>query len=205
MEIESLFNQILANVTDEMYCNLPCQVENVNGNFVDVKVYVNDEIPDQILYNVPIQRPETQRAYIFLGIAKGDRGTLKFFDRSTEGYLANDYDYNSDDRQHDINDRCFELGFIPDSEAFVYPSGVDIEIGTKDNSAKISFASGNITIIGTNLITQGNITHTGNLTINGTLTATNIIAEDGASGTFENKVTTVSGIVTSGLSLKYGR
>ena len=134
----------------------------------------------------------------FLGIKKGDRGVCRFFDRSVEGYLQSDFDYNSDERQHDINDRCFELGFIPNSEAFIYPENVDIEIGTKDNSAKISFANGNITIIGTNLITQGNMTHTGNLTVNGTLTATTVVAENGTSGTFANQVIIQNGITTSG-------
>lgn len=115
-----LFETILKNTTDDIYVLNPCEVVTVDGNYVDVKIYVNDEYPDMILYHVPIQRQETQRAYIFLGIKKGDRGTLKFFDRSTEGYLQSDFDYNSDDRQHDINDRAFELGFIPDKEAYVY-------------------------------------------------------------------------------------
>lgn len=196
--VSELFNQVLSTTTDNIYCTLPCQVVGVNGNYVDVKVFINDDEPDMVLYHVPIQRPETQRAYIYLGIKNGDRGTLKFFDRSVEGYLQSDFDYNSDDRQHDISDRAFELGFIPDAEAYVYPTNVDIEIGMKDNSAKISFANGNITIIGTNLITQGNMTHTGNLTVNGTLTATEVVAQNGASGTFANQVTVESGITTSG-------
>lgn len=126
-----LLNQLLETTTDDIYCNLPCRVEKVNGNFVDVKVYINDEEPDIVLYNVPIQRQETQRAYIFLGIKQGDRGTLKFFDRSVEGYLGSDFDFNSDERQHDINDRCFELGFVPDKEAFAYP--VQNDVVTVDN------------------------------------------------------------------------
>ena len=115
-----LLETILKNTTDDMFVSNPCEVVAVRGNYVDVKLYINDEYPNMILYHVPIQRQETQRAYIFLGIKKGDRGTLKFFDRSTEGYLQSDFDYNSDDRQHDINDRAFELGFIPDKEAYVY-------------------------------------------------------------------------------------
>ena len=90
------------------------------------------------------------------------------------------------------------MGFVPKPSSYVYPENVDIEIGMKDNSAKISFANGNITIIGTNLITQGNMTHTGNLTVNGTLTATKVVAENGANGTFANQVTVESGIATSG-------
>lgn len=163
--VNELFTALLNTTTDEIYVQNPCKVVAVNGNFVDVLLYINDEEPDFVIYNVPIMRPETQRAYIFLGIKEGDRGVCRFFDRSTEGYLQSDFDYNSDDRQHDINDRVFELGFIPDAEAYVYPTNVDIEIGMKDNSAKISFANGQITII-------GDVVHNGNLTVNGSITAT---------------------------------
>lgn len=117
-----IVDDILTHKTDELYVMNPCKVVGVHGNYVDVLLYINDEELDFVIYNVPIIRQETQRAYIFLGIKEGDRGTCRFFDRSTEGYLQSDFDYNSDDRQHNINDRCFELGFIPDKEAYVYPS-----------------------------------------------------------------------------------
>lgn len=159
-----LFETILKNTTDDMFVLNPCEVVAVKGNYVDVKLYINDEYPDMILYHVPIQRQETQRAYIFLGIKEGDRGTLKFFDRSTEGYLQSDFDYNSDDRQHDINDRCFELGFIPDKEAYVYPTNVDIEIGLKDKSVKMSFTENGIAI-------QGAVTFENDVTFNGKINA----------------------------------
>lgn len=146
--------------TDELYVMNPCKVVGVHGNYVDVLLYINDEEPDFIIYNVPIIRQETQRAYIFLGIKEGDRGTCRFFDRSTEGYLQSDFDYNSDERQHDINDRCFELGFIPDKEAYVYPTNVDIEIGIKNKSVKMSFTESGIAIV-------GNVTIDGNLTVTG--------------------------------------
>lgn len=158
-----LFDKVLKMTTDELYCLLPCQVVSVSGNYVDVKVFINDDEPDMILYHVPIQRPETQRAYIYLGIKSGDRGTLKFFDRSVEGYLQSDFDYNSDDRQHDISDRAFELGFIPDAEAYVYPTNVDIEIGLKNKSVKMSFTESGIAIV-------GDVTIDGNLTVSGEVT-----------------------------------
>lgn len=169
-----LLSMVLANTTDDMFVLNPCEVVNVNGNYVDVKIYINDEYPNMVLYNVPIQRQETQRAYIFLGIKEGDRGTLKFFDRSVEGYLQSDFDYNSDDRQHSINDRCFELGFIPDKEAYVYPTDREIEIGLKNGNAKISIdPSGNINIYSVDNITvksgvgitldSPDVTTTGNL------------------------------------------
>ena len=185
-----LLSMVLANTTDDMFVLNPCEVINVNGNYVDVKIYINDEYPNMILYNVPIQRQETQRAYIFLGIKQGDRGTLKFFDRSVEGYLQSDFDYNSDDRQHDINDRCFELGFIPDKEAYVYPNNVDIEIGLKGKSVKMSFTESGIAI-------TGDVTITGNLTVSGILSGATVEAGNGlVQGTNVDKVNVTKGIVT---------
>lgn len=136
-----LLDKVLKSTTDEMYVQNPCEVVNVNGNFVDVLLRINDEDEDFVIYNVPIMRPETQRAYIFLGIKKGDRGVCRFFDRSVEGYLQSDFDYNSDERQHNINDRCFELGFIPNAEAYVYPTDKEIEIGLKNSNVKMSFTN----------------------------------------------------------------
>ena len=168
-----LFRQLLSQTTDNIYVQNPCKVVNVHGNFVDVLLYINDEEPDFVIYNVPIVRPETQRAYIFLGIKEGDRGVCRFFDRSTEGYLQSDFDYNSDERQHDINDRCFELGFIPDKEAFVYPTDKEIEIGLKNTKFKLSVDNdGNLVITGATNVINGDTTINGNLVINGTITAT---------------------------------
>lgn len=215
-DITQLASKFIEDATDEIYCTLPCQVEAINGNYVDVKVFINEEEPDQILYNVPIQRPETQRAYIFLGIKKGDRGVLKFFDRSTEGYLQSDFDYNSDERQHDINDRVFSLGFIPDSESYVYPADKEIEIGLKNQKFKLSVdENGNLDITSTtkitlnapNINTIGLLTHTGNISVIGDVTVSNNItstngiisgtinAKGGKTGTYD-KVKTTNGIVT---------
>lgn len=173
--LNELFSKVLSNTTDELYVQNPCKVVGVHNNYVDVLLYINDEEPDFVIYNVPIQRPETQRAYIFLGIKEGDRGTLRFFDRSVEGYLQSDFDYNSDDRQHDINDRVFELGFIPDAEAFVYPTDKEIEIGLKDASFKLSVdSSGNLVITSTSITINGDTTINGSLTVSGEVTGNNI-------------------------------
>lgn len=166
------FDILLNDLTDDLRVNAPCQVVGVDGNYVDVTIFRNDPNPDMVLYHVPIQRPETQRAYIFLGIAVGDRGTLKFFDRSTEAYLQSDFNYNSDDRQHNINDRAFQLGFIPDAEAFVYPTNAEIEIGLKSQTAKITFNEGTISIV-------GDVNIIGNLTVSGSVTATGEVTGNG--------------------------
>ena len=193
--VNELLKTLLDNVTDNLYVQNPCKVTRVSedGNFVDVLLYINDEEVDSIIYNVPVVRPETQRAYIFMGIKEGDRGVCRFFDRSVEGYLQSDFDYNSDERQHDINDRCFELGFLPNAEAFQYLTTAEIEIGLKSGTCKISInEDGTLNIIAPTLTIMGDVT------VNGTLTATSLVAENGASGTFANSVTTESGIVTSG-------
>lgn len=177
-----LFNQVLKMTTDELYCTLPCQVVAVDGNYVNVKVFINDNEPDMVLYHVPIQREETNRAYIFLGIKQGDRGTLKFFDRSVEGYLQSDFDYNSDDRQHDISDRCFELGFIPDKEAYEYLTTAEIEIGLKSGACKISInADGSLNVNSTvvTTVTAPTVTINGNVVVNGTINATGEITGNG--------------------------
>lgn len=178
-------NRFLNSMTDELYVMNPCKVVGVHGNYVDVLLYINDEEPDVTIYNVPIIRQETQRAYIFLGIKEGDRGTCRFFDRSTEGYLQSDFDYNSDDRQHDINDRAFELGFIPDAESYVYPTNVDIEIGIKDKSVKMSF-------------TESGIAITGDVTIAGDLTVTGEVVGNGIPLSTHKHTKVTSGSDTSG-------
>lgn len=192
--ISELFTKVLETTTDELYIQNPCEVVNVNGNYVDVLLYINDNEPDFVIYNVPIMRPETQRAYIFLGIKKGDRGVCRFFDRSTEGYLQSDFDYNSDDRQHDINDRCFELGFIPDKEAYQYLTTAEIEIGLKSGTCKIS-----INTDGTLNIVSPTVTITGNVVVNGTITATGEITGNSIPLSIHKHLGVTSGNSTSGL------
>ena len=173
--LNEVIDQVLLNRTDELYVQNPCKVVGVHGNYVDVLLYINDEEPDFVIYNVPIMRPETQRAYILLGIKEGDRGVCRFFDRSTEAYLQSDFDYNSDERQHDINDRVFEHGFLPDKEAYEYLTTASVEIGLKNGACKISIADdGTLNVVSTVAIniTAPTVTITGNVVVDGTITAT---------------------------------
>lgn len=144
----SAFNNVLNALKESINCTLPCQVTAVNGNYVDVLMIRNDEIDDFIISNVPIKRQETANAYIFLGIKKGDRGTLTFFDKSIENYMTGDEEYNGDDRCHSLQDRCFSLGFVPDNEAFIYPTNANLEIGTKNGGIKINLSEAELTIQG---------------------------------------------------------
>lgn len=159
------FEDVINALKESINCSLPCQVEAVSGNYVDVRMIRNDDIEDIIISNVPIKRDETARAYIFLGIKQGDRGTLTFYDKSIEDYMLGDEDYNYDTRTHSIQDRSFSLGFVPDPEAFVYPKNTDIEIGLKDGSAKITVSGGNITISGGNINITGSSVSLGSNTI----------------------------------------
>lgn len=180
--LQNLLNQTSANINVQS----ACQVLAVHGNFVDVMLYTNDDIPDMPLYNVPIRRQETQSAYIFLGIKKGDYGVIRFFDTDTNDYIeTGSTDFNGNTLTHDINFREFSLGFVPSPDAFVYPTNSEIEIGLKDGSAKIT-------------LNKGSITLKGNVTIDGVLTANSIVAKDGASGTYTSSVTATNGIVTGG-------
>lgn len=173
---EKLLN-LLRTISDNQYVQCPCKVLAVNGNYVDVLPIINDDLVNQPLYDVKIQRKESSTAYIFLGVHVGDRGILRFFDRSIENYSINgSEEYNQDDRMHDANDGCFELGFVPDNEAFVYPIDQEIEIGLKNTTFKLSVdSSGNLVITGATNIINGGTTINGNLTVNGTITATDEI------------------------------
>lgn len=170
MNSYNALDKILLALKESINCSLPCQIKTVNNNYVDIMVFRNDEIEDTIIPNVPIKRNETQRAYIFLGVKAGDYGTVRFYDKSIANYKFGGKDYNFDNRCHDINDGSFELGFIPEPEAYIYPDNTDIEIGLKDGSAKINLTNGNITISGGNInISASNVSLGANTTIDGKL------------------------------------
>lgn len=167
--ISELLKKAFRATTDELYVQLPAEITKVSsdGNYVSAILRINDNEPDIEVHHIRVRHLESKRAYIYLGMKKGDFGVVRFFDRSTEAYLQSDFDYNSDDRQHDINDRCFELGFIPDAEAYVYPTNVDIEIGLKGKAVKMSFTESGIAIV-------GDVTIDGNLTVSGEVTGNSI-------------------------------
>ena len=122
-DVSTKLLRLLKTVSDNQYVQCPCRVMAVNGNYVDVIPIINDDMKNQPLYDVKIRHLESSTAYIFLGVHVGDKGVLRFFDRSIDDYSTNgSEEYNEDDRIHDINDGLFELGFIPDNEAYVYPS-----------------------------------------------------------------------------------
>lgn len=139
---------IFRKLRDSINCQLPCKITAVNQDgTVDVLVFRNDQIPDCVFPNVPVRHIETSRAYVFLGLQVGDRGVIRYFDRSVEEYKKGNEAETDDPRQHSFSDGLFEIGFIPSTERYTYPTDKTIEIGNKNGSFKLSIASdGGITI-----------------------------------------------------------
>lgn len=158
----------LANgILDSANSCLPAKVMQVNSDgSVNVLIIRNDNL-DNCVITVPVLRPETQRAYIQLKIKAGDRGVVKFCDKSIEGYrLTGSEQYDNDDRQHSLSDGVFQLGFLPDNEKFIFPDG-EIVIGLKNNKLKLIVdENGNLTI------TAATVTINSDITVNGKITAT---------------------------------
>lgn len=135
-------------IKNSVNCQCPAQIKKVNEDgTVDIVVFRNDEIENQLLPHVKIKHTETGRAFIQLGVLEGDYGVVRYFDTNVQDYLEGQEGYNFDNRSHNTNDACFELGFIPNPSSYVYPSGKNIAIGNKDGSALLTVdAEGNINI-----------------------------------------------------------
>lgn len=129
-------------------CQCPAQIKKVNEDgTVNVLVFRNDEIENQLLIGIKIKHLESGRAFIHLGVSEGDYGVVRYFDTSINDYIDGETAYNFDDRQHNSNDGCFELGFIPNPSSYIFPPG-EITIGSKTGSAIITVDGENISICG---------------------------------------------------------
>ena len=167
MTLQNELMRLAKGVSDSVNSCLPAKVMQVNSDgSVNVLIIRNDEL-DNCVITVPVLRPETQRAYIQLKIKVGDRGVVKFCDKSIEGYrLTGSEQYDNDDRQHSLSDGVFQLGFLPDNEKFVFPDG-EIVIGLKNNKLKLIIdENGNLTI------TAAAVTINSDIQVNGKITAT---------------------------------
>ena len=126
----------------------PAQIKKVNSDgTVNVEVFRNDEIENQLVIGIKIKHLESGRGFIHLGVAEGDFGVVRYFDTSIDDYIEGITEYNYDDRIHDSNDACFELGFVPNPSSYIYPSG-EVTIGSKTGSALITINGDNINIVG---------------------------------------------------------
>lgn len=146
--MSDIIAEVFRKIRDSVNCQLPCKITSVNSDgTVDVLVFRNDNVPDCVFPNVPVKHIETSRAYVFLGVKVGDRGVIRFFDRSVEEYKKGNENETGDPRLHSFSDGLFEIGFLPTTEAYSFPSDKTIEIGNKNGSFKVSFAEdGGITI-----------------------------------------------------------
>lgn len=162
---------------------LPARVINVNSDgSVNVVLIRNDEVSNCVI-TVPVIRPETQRAFIQLAIKAGDRGVVKFCDKSIENYRQfGSEEYNGDDRRHSISDGVFQLGFLPDNEKFIFPDG-EIVIGLKDGKFLLKVdEAGNLTINAPEVtISSEKVVVNSDIMVNGSLTATNDVIGGGIS------------------------
>lgn len=171
--INEQLEEFIEYIKNSINCQCPAKIITVNSDgTVDIEVFRNDEIANQKLIHVKIRHIETQNAFIFLGISSGDFGVVRYFDRSTNDYIEGEDGYNYDDRSHNVNDACFELGFIPNPSSYVYPVNHDLVLGTKDGTALLSFdKGGTISIIGGNVSIGGSssviIDGSSNTTIDG--------------------------------------
>ena len=167
--IKEQIDSFIEHIKNSINCQCPAVVEKVNADgTVDLKVYRNDDIPGpQYMPSVEVKHLETNRAFIHLGLEKGDCGVIRYFDRSTSNYIEGIDNFDGDIRCHNANDSCFELGFLPNQLKYVYPAG-EIVIGSKNGQALIKIDKDNINITGGNInITGGNIIINGNTTIDG--------------------------------------
>lgn len=186
MSIVDELKTFAQGILDSTNSCLPARVVKVNSDgSVNVVAIRNDGL-DNCVITVPVLRPETQRAYIQLKIKAGDRGIIKFCDKSVENYrLTGSEEYNKDDRQHSFSDGIFQLGFLPDNESFIFPDG-EIVIGLKSGKFVLNVnESGNLTITAQNITlnaSQATITSdiniTGNVNVIGKISATDEISSD---------------------------
>jgi len=146
----------------------PAQIKKVNADgTVNVLVFRNDELENQLLIGIKIKHIESGRGFIHLGVAEGDFGVVRYFDTNIDDYIEGISEYNYDDRIHDSNDACFELGFIPNPSSYIFPSG-EITIGSKTGTALITINGNNINIKGGNIQISGSSVSIGsNTTIDG--------------------------------------
>lgn len=188
MTLQEKLIKFATEIKESINCSLPARVVQVNNDgTVNVVAIRNDEIDDCVI-TVPIIRTETQRAYIALKIKAGDKGTIKFCDKSIENYrLTGSEENNGDKRVHSLSDGLFELGFLPDNERFEFPDS-EIVIGLKNKTFTLSVdENGNLTITSPTVKIKAQTEIEGNTMIKGDLHIT---------GTTTSDVDVVSGAIS---------
>lgn len=131
----------------------PCIITHVHSPYlVDVEYFDNNK--SDILYKVPVKHIQTKKAFVFLTLRVGDRGTVRFLDNDLNNYLAGDNIESSEVKKHSINDGIFCLGFYPNSEQYILPEG-DVSVGNTDGTI-ITINDNTIKIYGEDITVEGN-------------------------------------------------
>jgi len=156
-ELDTLFQ----GHSSEINALKPAKIIKVHSQYlVDIEYYENNSA--DVLYNVPVKHMQTNNAFIFLKLKVGDRGTVHFFDNDVDLYMSNKTENSTELRKHDINDNCFQYGFVPSNEQYVIPD-CEICIGLKSQNAIIEFSeNGDIKLKAEKItLTSNNIELTG--------------------------------------------
>ncbi len=162
-------NDSLNDIIDGLYSTTlvekPCKIINIHSQYsVDIEYYDNNK--SDYLYKVPVKHIQTSKAYVFLGLNIGDRGTVRFFDTDVTNYIHGSSKTSEAVRKHDINDNAFSCGFYPSPEQYAFPQG-DIIVGTT-SGASVNISGNNITITGANVtINASEVTLGAQTTIDG--------------------------------------
>ena len=132
----------------------PAKILKVNSQYyVDVEYDENGQ--KDILYNVPVKHLQTNRAFVFLKLKEGDKGTIRFFDNDVDLYRTSGEEISTEVRVHDLNDNYYDFGFYPDKEQYLMPD-CEICIGLKDQRALIEITEqGNILLSAQELTLSG--------------------------------------------------
>ncbi len=160
-----VLNDVINGISSAILVEKPCKIINIHSQYcVDIEYYDNN-VAD-CLYKVPVKHIQTSKAYVYLGLSVGDRGTVRFFDTDVSNYKSGSSKTGGAVRRHNINDNIFTCGFYPSPSQYLFPSG-DVVIGTT-SGAQISISGNEVAIVGGSIsITGGTVTLDGNTTIDG--------------------------------------
>ena len=100
------FKDIFGNHSTKTLVEKPCKIIKVHSPYiVDVEYYDNNKM--DILYKVPVKHIQTKKAFVFLTLRVGDRGTVRFLDNDYNSYLADGNIESTEVKKHNINDGIF--------------------------------------------------------------------------------------------------
>ena len=188
--------------------HMPCKVVAVNGTMVDVEIQGSEDTgfgyysKFPILLDLPIiYNNYTTQAYIITPVQIGDTGLVEFLDFNASNF-SNDGNtaLTSDEYYHSLNNGTFINGFIPTSKQIDIPQDKPIIMGLHNNTFTLTVSDSGELLINTLNQTviksdMGIVLDTPNVKCTG-----NLSCDNGASGTFQagvNTISVVNGIITN--------